>query len=353
MNDPKYVVKSNALVEASYRLTLIEQRIILACISKIKVGEKITDQQQYSVFVKDIAEMSGNDRGSLYSDFSKAILKLKRRDILIRDQPNGNGAVGPGFEVIEWLQYAKYIPKLGEARIRFSHDILPYINELSSHFTRYSLEDISKMTSIYAVRLYELLIQWGAIGRRSIELEFLRDSFRLETRYKLLADFRRFVIEPAVDQINDHSPITVTYEFSKTGRKVTHVLFSFDTKAALLEAEKTAKPKGKPKAGAKAKPKAPAKPKVEQKPPEPKQDTKSPQEAPREASQAQKKSTGHEHARSEPEQDNRGPKGIGSLLESITSSDAANEVSRGLQKLHESRKRKLKEMGVGQEEMDV
>lgn len=252
VKESNYVVKSNALVEASYRLSLMEQRIILGCISKIKMGETITDQKQYSVFVKDLAEMTDIHSGTLYTDFSKAIIRLKRREIWVREQPNGQGKHGAGFEIVSWIQYARYIPKLGEARIRFSHDIIPYINQLSSHFTRYSLDDVSKMTSIYAVRLYELLVQWGSVGHRNIEIDFLRDSFSLESRYKLIADFRRFVIEPAVEQINEHSPMKVSYEFTKTGRKLTHIIFHFDAKESLVIS--TAKEKPKPKSKTKPQP---------------------------------------------------------------------------------------------------
>lgn len=43
------VYKSNSLVEASYRLSVAEQRILLACISQVRRGETITDEIMYSV----------------------------------------------------------------------------------------------------------------------------------------------------------------------------------------------------------------------------------------------------------------------------------------------------------------
>lgn len=38
------VYKSNALIEASYRLSVAEQRIMLACISQVRRDEPITDE---------------------------------------------------------------------------------------------------------------------------------------------------------------------------------------------------------------------------------------------------------------------------------------------------------------------
>ncbi|MBM1207283.1 replication initiation protein, partial [Pseudomonas fragi] len=49
------VYKSNALVEAAYRLSVQEQRIVLACISQVKRSEPVTDEVMYSVTAEDIA----------------------------------------------------------------------------------------------------------------------------------------------------------------------------------------------------------------------------------------------------------------------------------------------------------
>ena len=85
------VVKSNALIEASYRLTAQEQRIVLSAISQIKSGEEITDQVMYSISVHDIAELTGLKPDSLYKELEDAALRLKRREIRIPEEPNGNG----------------------------------------------------------------------------------------------------------------------------------------------------------------------------------------------------------------------------------------------------------------------
>jgi len=43
------VYKANALVEASYRLSLYEQRVVLACIAQVRRDEPLTDQKLYRI----------------------------------------------------------------------------------------------------------------------------------------------------------------------------------------------------------------------------------------------------------------------------------------------------------------
>lgn len=58
MNTPQ-VYKSNALIEASYRLSVYEQRIILGCIAQVRRDEPLTDQRLYTVSAQQIAKDAG------------------------------------------------------------------------------------------------------------------------------------------------------------------------------------------------------------------------------------------------------------------------------------------------------
>ena len=58
------VYKANALVEASYRLSLYEQRVVLACIAQVRRDEPLTDQKLYRISAQEIADMSGTQNAS-------------------------------------------------------------------------------------------------------------------------------------------------------------------------------------------------------------------------------------------------------------------------------------------------
>jgi len=87
------------------------------------------------------------------------------------------------------------------------------------------------MTSAHAVRIYELLAQHRDIGNRTINLAWLRETLQIAPdEYKLTTNFIRKVIEVAVDQINKHSDLTVSYKPVKTGRAITDFAFKIKDK---------------------------------------------------------------------------------------------------------------------------
>ncbi len=254
MEQPMMVYKSNALVEAAYRLSVQEQRIILACISQVRRDEAVTDEVLYSVGAADLAKLSGTAVEAAYSELKAAALRLKRREVRLLEEPNGKGKK-PSVLITGWVQSIIYREGEGRVELRFSKDMLPYLTELTRQFTKYALADVAKMDSAYGIRLYELLMQWDSMGCREIELGQLREWLQLEGRYPAIKDFKLRVLDPAVAQINEHSPLQVNWTQRKTGRRVTHLAFTFSPKA-----EAAAKKRQKPAVAAGEKPQ---KPKVE------------------------------------------------------------------------------------------
>lgn len=251
--DSALVYKSNALVEASYRLSVYEQRIILACIAQVRRDEPLTDQQLYAVSAQQIADMTGTQLGTTYQNLKAASERLYRREVTLHEAPNGEGKGKGKVRLTRWVQTVEYREAEGLVALRFGADMVPYLSQLSAQFTRYALADVAKMDSAYGIRLYELLCQWRDAGEREVSIEWLRDAFQLGDKYPAIKDFKRWVLEPAVAQINEHSPLAVVWEQRKTGRKVTHLHFRFAPKA---KAEKPAAPPAE-------KPQKPRKPKAE------------------------------------------------------------------------------------------
>ena len=54
--------------------------------------------------------------------------------------------------------------------------------------------------------------------------------FELQNKYPVWADLKRWVIDQAVKEINEFSPLSVTYETKKTGRKITSINLRFKQK---------------------------------------------------------------------------------------------------------------------------
>ena len=217
-----HVVKSNKVIEASYQLSAVEQRIVLAAISRIPKNQPITDDELYPVSVDELKQLGVHEK-TAYRDLKEGINRLYERSI--------NLSIDDKSIKMRWVQEIQFLDSQSVIGIRFSKPILPFISNLSREFTKYALSDIAGINSGYGIRIYELLVQYRQIGKREISVESLRTMLELGKKYPLFADFKKRVIDTAIDQINEYSPLKVTYEQKKTGRKVTHIIFSFKEKS--------------------------------------------------------------------------------------------------------------------------
>ena len=125
----------------------------------------------------------------------------------------------------------------------FAPAVVPLITRLEEQFTKYDIEQISGLSSAYAVRLYELLICWRSAGKTPIiEItEFRKRLGVLDSEYQRMERLKTGVLVLAMEQINQHTDINVSYKQHKAGRTVTGFSFTFTQKKQLKDV--TPKPK--------------------------------------------------------------------------------------------------------------
>ena len=237
------VVKSNRLIEASYRLDIVEQRLILMAIHEAReTGLGITSNNFLSIRADEYAMTFGLDPKITYSQLKNAAKTLFHRYVVLHDIHPETGR----NRTIEarWVSSVAYVEGSGLVQLKFGDDVVPYITRLEEKFTSYKIKSISKMTSTYAIRLYELLMQWKNSGVREIDLEKFKQILQVEGQYPALKDFKNRVLDLAITQINQFSDLDVSYENIKLGRKVTGFMFFFGEKPP----KKAEKPTKKPKA---------------------------------------------------------------------------------------------------------
>lgn len=240
------VVKSNRLVEASYRLGLVEQQVVLFAISRAREEQKgLFADLPITIRAVDFAAQFGSGADNVYRQLKEAMDSLFARQIILHDTDPETSK--PRVTKTRWISQASYVDGTGHIQFIFAPAVIPYITRLESEFTAYRLEKIGNFTSAHAVRLYEMLVQHLTIGKRELEVEWLRKTLCLEGEYAILADFKKRVIDVAVAQINEHSDIEVSYEQRKTGRTVTHL--DFKIKRRQDAAKKAPKSKPAPYAG--------------------------------------------------------------------------------------------------------
>ncbi|MBP6437364.1 MAG: replication initiation protein RepM, partial [Paludibacteraceae bacterium] len=99
-------------------------------------------------------------------------------------------------------------------------------------FTQYLLSQTAQLKSVYSSRLYELLIQWRSTEKTPIiNLEDFRAQLGIEeNQYKLMSDFKKRILDLAINDINEKTDIKVTYQQHKKGRSISGFSFNFKQK---------------------------------------------------------------------------------------------------------------------------
>ena len=225
----KLVVKDNVLIEASYNLDLVEQRLILlAIIEARESGKGINAHDPLSIHAESYINQFAVHRNGAYQ-----ALKNAAKDLFVRQfSYQERRSKGLANVTSRWVSEIAYIEDAACVELIFAPAIIPLITRLEEHFTSYELEQISKLNSGYAIRLYELIIAWRSTGKTPvISYEDLRKKLGvLDHEYKVKADFKKRVLDSSLKQINEHTDITVKHEQHKTGREITGFSFRFKQK---------------------------------------------------------------------------------------------------------------------------
>ena len=125
--------------------------------------------------------------------------------------------------------------------LKFSRHIRPYILDLfkSKGYTQIHVEYLFKLSSPYAVRLLELLLQYQNIKLFKELMEIKRKMTVEELRFALnvpegaytnrMDNFKKFVLDTPIKELNARTPYIVHYKTVKKGRNVVAFEFTMDT----------------------------------------------------------------------------------------------------------------------------
>lgn len=232
------VVKDNALINASYNLELVEQRLILLAAAIAKQQQKpITANDKVVIHVADYAKEFGkSSSGSLYQNLKNACDTLFERQFSYKEIKEKEIK----HVKSRWVSKVAYIPENAKIELFFTADVVPLISMLEKHFTSYELEQVAGLSSKYAVRLYEIIIAWRSKGSTPmLTLDELRQRLGvLDYEYREIKNLKARVIDLSVKQINQKTDITVSYKQHKEGRKIVGFTFEFEQKKELQAIEK-------------------------------------------------------------------------------------------------------------------
>ena len=223
------VVKDNALINASYNLDLVEQRmILLAIIEARESGKGINANEPLTIKAASYEAHFGVQKDASYKALQAACENLFNRQFsYVEERPNGVAVIRS-----RWVSQIAYIESAASVELILAAAVVPLITRLEKHFTSYELEQVKDLSTAYSVRLYEILIAWRSTGKTPVIslTEFRQQLGVLPEEYPRMFDFKKYVLDSALKQINAHTDIQVTYEQHKTGRRITGLSFTLKTK---------------------------------------------------------------------------------------------------------------------------
>ncbi|MBF0101664.1 MAG: replication initiation protein, partial [Desulfobacterales bacterium] len=215
------VVKSNSLIEASYRLTLREQRIVLYMASMIQQDDE--DFKPIKIEIDDFTKIIGLTGYPKYDEIRETVIQLLKRYLVINTEKTQLH--------IGWLSSAEYFKGQGYVELCFDPKLKPYLLQLKERFTKYYFQNVIQLSHSYSIRFYELLKQYENIGWRTLQVEELKKILGIyENEYALYANFKLKVLEPVKKELQAKAEqgnldLSFEYEEIKLSRKVDKIKF--------------------------------------------------------------------------------------------------------------------------------
>ena len=229
------VSQSNQLVQSTYSLTLNERRLLLACIAQLDSRLAVDSTKPVTLTIEDAHDLffSEQKQFEVYRELEQASRRLFEREVTIFNEDKTE-------EVLtRWIQSIEFNHKKRQIELYFAVGVLPYISQLKDKFTQYRLGNISQLSSVYAIRVYELIVMWASQNQSYKELEV--DEFKIlldiSNKYRQIGELNARVITPCVEQINANTDFELEIQLRKIGRSFRFIQFRFNQKGEAAAAE--------------------------------------------------------------------------------------------------------------------
>lgn len=247
-----YVVMQNRMLHAISHLSLNERRLVLLLATVVRGAVEINPTQKtFSITADDFGamfEISAKKRYEVLEEVSKSLhgkvfyfwdFDANAKQAQVTKKGKRVDEVG-----VSWVGKATYRHGEGKVELMLIDDVIEMLCIFDQHnsFTKHKKEWITKLGAYGIVLLQQIIVADQAdnvykdakgqiidpyLRTVSYTIEFLRNKFDCVSRYPTFADFKRYVLDKAVDDIHEHTPYRIEYEKIKSGRAVTAIAFKF------------------------------------------------------------------------------------------------------------------------------
>lgn len=210
INEKNKIDKSYKLITARYKLSTVEQKLVLSIISLIRPTD--SDFMNYQIPISQFDFLADNNNHQRLKKYCKDIMSKPL-------EVNDNGE----WVLFNWFSHIRYKKEMLECSV--SPELKPYLLELQENFKSYDLKYILEMQSEYSIRIYELLKKSEKMGYLEIDLEELQDLLQVPESFKRYDNFKRKVLQVTSIEIAKYSDIYFDFQEIKKGKKVATLKF--------------------------------------------------------------------------------------------------------------------------------
>lgn len=215
--------RPETIIEARFNLTKKQNDIMDMVFATIENDDKL----KYEIDIAKYGQLYNiKDKSNIYRDLKKAVKSFEGKGFAITQkisEKKENRIYFSWFSSIHYLDgESKIIVELGQTL----KEIMLSAKQACFYQIKYTLN----FHNIYSKRLYYYLKSYensnkNGTGWRIDNLDELRSKLECPKSYNVYYEFKRFVLNPAYDEINGNSDISFEYEEIKTKSKVTAIKF--------------------------------------------------------------------------------------------------------------------------------
>lgn len=250
--DLKPIVQGNILLEASYKISLDEYRLLNLALSQVDSMNPKPDTP-YEITPENYRDAYGINPKHMHTKIKDAASGLLRKPITLYHEKNGRimKTERPWFSIIE------YDTSDDDRKVvlEFSKYVCPYLYELKRDFTSVNFEDVAKLDTSFSVRLYLWLsrarllhkTKKGDVTIVTLEIDWMKERAGLSTKYSDFRIFRRKLIEPSIERINRNTELSVTFSTDLKAGKANSITFSYIIERGALSKAKRERLPRRPK----------------------------------------------------------------------------------------------------------
>lgn len=206
------------IVEARFKLTKKQNDILDMVFATIEDDGKL----QYEIDISKYSKLYNiQNQSHIYEDLKKTVKTFEGKGFTITEKISEKKE---NRMYCSWFSMIKYNDGEGKITVELGQTLKQLLLE-AKQAIYYNIEYSLNFSCIYSKRIYYYLKLYEDTGWRIDNLDELRTKLECPKTYERYADFKRYVLSPAYEEINGNSDISFEYEEIKVKGKVTSLKF--------------------------------------------------------------------------------------------------------------------------------